>query len=33
MDLIFPNDSRSYDVTREAVRFWGYVSSIEYSFS
>lgn len=32
MDLIFPNDSRSYDVTRNAVRFWGYVSSIECSF-
>lgn len=32
MDLIFPNESRSYDVTRNAVRFWGYVSSIECSF-
>ena len=32
MDLTFPNDSRSYDATREAVRFWGYLSSIECSF-
>ena len=32
MDLIFPNHSRSYDVTRDAVRFWGYESSIEWSF-
>jgi|SRR5690242_21284780 Protein of unknown function (DUF1488) len=32
MDLTFPNESRSYDVTRDAVRFWGYVSSIECSF-
>lgn len=32
MKLIFPNDSRSYDVTRQAVRFWGYVSAIECSF-
>jgi len=32
MDLIFPNQSRSYDVSREAVRFWGYMSSIECSF-
>src|ERR1700759_3837448 len=32
MDLTFPNESRSYDVTRDAVRFWGYVSAIECSF-
>lgn len=32
MDLIFPNQSRSYDETREAVRFWGYMSAIECSF-
>ncbi len=32
MDLIFPNQSRSYDETRDAVRFWGYMSSIECSF-
>jgi len=30
--LIFPNASRSYDRTRDAVRFWGYRSSIECSF-
>ena len=28
----FPNQSRSYDVTRRAVRFWGYDSAIEASF-
>ena len=27
----FPNHSRSYDVTRHAVRFWGYDSAIEGS--
>jgi len=32
MSLIFPNESRSYDPTREAVRFWGYESSMECSF-
>ena len=32
MDLTFPNDSRSYDETRDAVQFWGYVSAIECSF-
>lgn len=32
MDLIFPNQSRSFDRTRDAVRFWGYQSSIECSF-
>lgn len=32
MSLIFPNQSRSYDPTRDAVRFWGYRSSIECSF-
>jgi hypothetical protein len=32
MALIFPNQSRSYDVTRDAVRFWGYQSSMECSF-
>jgi Protein of unknown function (DUF1488) len=32
MDLTFPNESRSYDETRDAVRFWGYVSAIECSF-
>lgn len=32
MSLIFPNHSRSYDRTRDAVRFWGYQSSMECSF-
>ena len=32
MTLQFPNHSRSYDQTRQAVRFWGYDTSIEYSF-
>jgi uncharacterized protein DUF1488 len=32
MALNFPNHSRSYDRTRHAVRFWGYDTSIEYSF-
>jgi hypothetical protein len=30
--LNFPNDSRSFDRTRRAVRFWGYESSMEASF-
>jgi hypothetical protein len=32
MALSFPNDSRSYDTTRRAVRFWGYDSAMETSF-
>ena len=32
MTLQFPNHSRSFDRTRQAVRFWGYDTSIEYSF-
>jgi hypothetical protein len=32
MMLAFPNDSRSYDATRRAVRFWGYDSALECSF-
>jgi hypothetical protein len=32
MSLIFPNQSRSYDHTRGAVRFWGYQSSMECAF-
>ena len=32
MSLNFPNDSRSYDETRNAVRFWGYESAMEVSF-
>ncbi len=32
MALNFPNRSRSYDVTRRAVRFWGHDSAMEASF-
>ena len=32
MPLAFPNDSRSYDATRRAVRFWGHDSAMEWSF-
>jgi len=32
MPLRFPNLSRSFDTTRDAVRFWGYDSAIECSF-
>ena len=32
MALNFPNNSRSYDETRHAVRFWGYDSAMEVSF-
>jgi hypothetical protein len=32
MTLRFPNQSRSYDATRGAVRFWGYDSAMEASF-
>jgi hypothetical protein len=32
MALSFPNDMRSYDTTRRAVRFWGYDSAMEASF-
>jgi Protein of unknown function (DUF1488) len=32
MALSFPNQSRSYDATRRAVRFWGYDSAMEASF-
>ena len=32
MTLSFPNDSRSYDATRRAVRFWGHDSAMETSF-
>jgi hypothetical protein len=28
----FPNQSRSYDATRHAVRFWGHDRSMEASF-
>ena len=32
MSLHFPNPSRSFDETRNRVRFWGYDQSIEVSF-
>ena len=32
MTLQFPNFSRSFDTTRDAVRFWGYDSAMEASF-
>ena len=32
MSLMFPNESRSYDATRHAVRFWGYDHAMEWSF-
>ena len=32
MAINFPNRSRSYDVTRRAVHFWGYDRSMENSF-
>jgi Protein of unknown function (DUF1488) len=32
MPLNFPNQSRSFDATRCAVRFWGYDSAMEASF-
>jgi hypothetical protein len=32
MTINFPNQSRSYDATRRAVRFWGYDSAMEASF-
>jgi hypothetical protein len=32
MTLNFPNQSRFYDATRRAVRFWGNDSAMEASF-
>jgi len=32
MAVSFPNQSRSFDSTRNAVRFWGYDSAMETSF-
>jgi hypothetical protein len=32
MTISFPNSSRSYDATRQAVRFWGYDRSMESAF-
>jgi Protein of unknown function (DUF1488) len=30
--LTFPNQSRIFDSTRRAVRFWGHDSAMEWSF-
>lgn len=32
MPLSFPNHSRSYDHTRDAIRFWGHDSAMEATF-
>lgn len=32
MKLSFPNGSRSFDATRNRVRFWAYDSALELSF-
>lgn len=32
MPLNFPNASRSFDPTRDRVRFWGYDQSMEVAF-
>ena len=32
MSLNFPNQSRSYDATLRAVRFWGHDGAMEASF-
>ena len=32
MALSFPNESRSFDATRRAVRFWAYDRAMERSF-
>jgi hypothetical protein len=32
MTLNFPNQSRSFDATRRAVRFWGHDKAMEASF-
>ena len=32
MTLSFPNQSRFYDATRDAVHFWGHDSAMEASF-
>lgn len=32
MSLNFPNQCRSYDATRNRVRFWGHDSALEISF-
>jgi hypothetical protein len=33
MALAFPNASRGFDAKRRAVRFWGYDSQFEFTFS
>ena len=32
MGLIFPNLSRSFDASRDTIRFWGYDTTIECPF-
>ena len=32
MELTFPNPSRSYDPTRDAIRFWAYDQTMEVVF-
>lgn len=32
MTLHFPNPSRTYDVSRSCVRFWGHEGALEVSF-
>ena len=32
MELAFPNPSRSYDATRDAIRFWAYDQTMEIVF-
>lgn len=32
MELTFPNPSRSYDATRDAIRFWAYDQTMEVVF-
>jgi hypothetical protein len=32
MTLNFPNESRSFDATRNRIRFWGYDSAVEILF-
>jgi hypothetical protein len=32
MTLSFPNQSRAFDATRRAVRFWGHDSAMEVAF-
>lgn len=32
MELIFPNPSRSYDATKDGIRFWAYDQTMEVVF-